>query len=164
MKLVNEQKIGGSLNSIIYIRSVCAREWVCLGQFLGHKCTMIKMEEPPPPPSLSPSSPLPSPPSSFDQFRIRRRGLSNSTLTCLSVVIAVAVIIACFLPIHPVNAGSCKEPKEGVEINETLLIGMLNTHSFTLSHKMNLRKTAQQNKTFVAAAPLLLGTINFKHA
>lgn len=97
---------------------------------------MIKMEEPPP--LLSPS---PSPPS-FDQFRIRRRGLSNSTLTCLSVVVATAVIIACFLPIHPVNASSCKvEPEEGVEINETL-IGMLNKI---------FKKKHTQNKTFFAA-------------
>lgn len=116
---------------------------------VGHKCTMLKMEKPPPSP-LSPSeSPSPSPPSSFDQFRIRRRGLSNSTLTCLSVVIATAVIIACFLPIHPVNAGSCKEkePKEGVEINETL-IGMLNTQTLTHQPNKNIyikERTAKKN-------------------
>lgn len=81
---------------------------------------IIKMEEPPPP-SLSSSPPL------SDQFRIRRRPLSNSTtLTCLSVIVATAVvIIACFLPIHPVNANSCKEAKlllkESLEANESLV-------------------------------------------
>ncbi|XP_031616925.1 sodium/potassium/calcium exchanger Nckx30C isoform X3 [Contarinia nasturtii] len=56
---------------------------------------MIKMEEPPP----------------FDQFWIRRRRLS-STLTCLSVTAVAVIIIACFLPIHPVNASSCGEVEE----------------------------------------------------
>lgn len=71
----------------------------------SHKCTMIKMEEPPP----------------FYHFWIRRRGLS-STLTCLSIV--AVIIIACFLPIHPVNASSCSDLEEQiVDLNASL--GML---------------------------------------
>ncbi|XP_055299651.1 sodium/potassium/calcium exchanger Nckx30C isoform X2 [Sitodiplosis mosellana] len=87
---------------------------------------MIKMGEPPP----------------FYHFWIRRRGLS-STLTCLSVV--AVIIIACFLPIHPVNASSCSDLEEQkfdenislVEVNATAKDPLFPRDLFTLEERRN---------------------------
>lgn len=90
---------------------------------------MTKMEEPPP----------------FYHFWIRRRGLS-STLTCLSVV--AVIIIACFLPIHPVNASSCSDLEEqNIDLNTS--IGMLASCSIFNFIFSNVRARIQNYKFFL---------------
>lgn len=87
------------------------------------------MEEPPP----------------FYQFWIRRRGLS-STFTCLSIAVTV-IIIAALLPIHTVNAGSCKDVVEDEEIIEetNITLGMcLLSFRFDTNHIFR-KKENQQN-------------------